>query len=133
MRRVAAIGTSVPTVNPSGGLKVLGQPIGATGAAQVAEIGIQLRGEAGARQVDRARTGLVHTRNGNTATVLISLLDEQDAEKLGRPLPKAHLRRWLGRSSLGRTTAYVSEPVNQWAHGIPLGGVGGSCGRSPRR
>ncbi len=74
MRRVAVIGTGVTRLNPSGGLKASGQPIGATGAAQVAAIGTQLRGEAGARQVDRARTGLVHTRSGNTATVLISLL-----------------------------------------------------------
>src|SRR5262245_25020293 len=61
-------------VNPSGGLKSKGHPIGATGAAQIAEIVTQLRGEAGARQVDGASTGLVHTLGGNTATVLVSLL-----------------------------------------------------------
>ncbi len=61
-------------VNPSGGLKAKGHPIGATGAAQVAEIVTQLRGEAGARQVDGAATGLVHTLGGNTATVVVSLL-----------------------------------------------------------
>lgn len=33
----------------------------------------QLRGEAGPRQVDGARVGLVHTLGGNTATVLVSL------------------------------------------------------------
>lgn len=50
-----------------------GHPIGATGAAQIAEIVTQLRGEAGPRQVEGARTGLTHTLGGNTATVLVSL------------------------------------------------------------
>jgi acetyl-CoA C-acetyltransferase/acetyl-CoA acyltransferase len=67
-----SLGGKVP-VNPSGGLKAKGHPIGATGAAQVAEIVTQLRGEAGRRQVEGARTGLTHTLGGNTATVLVSL------------------------------------------------------------
>jgi len=40
-------------VNPSGGLLSRGHPLGATGTAQLAEIAWQLRGRAGARQVDR--------------------------------------------------------------------------------
>ena len=67
-----SLGGRVP-VNPSGGLKAKGHPIGATGAAQIAEIVTQLRGEAGPRQVDGASTGLTHTLGGNTATVLVSL------------------------------------------------------------
>ena len=47
--------------------------IGATGAAQIAEIVTQLRGEADRRQVDGAKVGLAHTLGGNTATVLVSL------------------------------------------------------------
>ncbi len=68
-----SLGGKLP-VNPSGGLKAKGHPIGATGAAQIGEIVTQLRGEAGARQVEGASTGLVHTLGGNTATVLVSLL-----------------------------------------------------------
>ena len=68
-----SLGGKLP-VNPSGGLKAKGHPIGATGAAQVAEIVTQLRLEAGPRQVDGAKVGLVHTLGGNTATVLVSLL-----------------------------------------------------------
>ena len=68
-----SLGGKIP-VNPSGGLKAKGHPIGATGAAQVAEIVTQLRGQAGPRQVEGARTGLVHTLGGNAATVLVSLL-----------------------------------------------------------
>ena len=56
------------------GGKIPVNPIGATGAAQIGEIVTQLRGDAGARQVGGARTGLVHTLGGNTATVLVSLL-----------------------------------------------------------
>jgi acetyl-CoA C-acetyltransferase len=67
-----SLGGEIP-VNPSGGLKAKGHPIGATGAAQIAEIVTQLRGEAGPRQVDGARRGLTHTLGGNTATVLVSL------------------------------------------------------------
>jgi acetyl-CoA C-acetyltransferase len=69
---LTGFGGEIP-VNPSGGLKAKGHPIGATGAAQVAEIVTQLRGEAGPRQVEGARKGLTHTLGGNTATVLVSL------------------------------------------------------------
>jgi acetyl-CoA C-acetyltransferase len=67
-----SLGGKIP-VNASGGLKAKGHPIGATGAAQIAEVVTQLRGEAGPRQVEGARTGLTHTLGGNTATVLVSL------------------------------------------------------------
>jgi acetyl-CoA acetyltransferase len=67
-----SLGGKIP-VNTSGGLKSKGHPIGATGAAQIAEIATQLRGQAGPRQVEGARVGLTHTLGGNTATVLVSL------------------------------------------------------------
>lgn len=47
-------------VNPSGGLLAKGHPLGATGLAQCAELVWQLRGEAGGRQVEGARTALQH-------------------------------------------------------------------------
>ena len=56
-------------VNPSGGLKAKGHPIGATGAAQVTEIVEQLRGECGKRQVEGAKVGLVDTLGGDLGTV----------------------------------------------------------------
>ncbi len=46
--------------NPSGGLLSKGHPLGATGLAQCAELVWQLRGDAGARQVDGARMALQH-------------------------------------------------------------------------
>ncbi|TAK53273.1 MAG: lipid-transfer protein [Gammaproteobacteria bacterium] len=45
-------------VCPSGGLLSKGHPLGATGLAQIAELTWQLRGQAGARQVEGARTAL---------------------------------------------------------------------------
>ncbi|MBU0517043.1 MAG: propanoyl-CoA acyltransferase [Proteobacteria bacterium] len=56
-------------VNPSGGLKAKGHPIGATGLAQVYEIVKQLRGQAGPRQVEGAKVGLVDTLGGDLGTV----------------------------------------------------------------
>lgn len=47
-------------VNPSGGLLSKGHPISATGLGQCAELVSQLRGEAGARQVEGARVALQH-------------------------------------------------------------------------
>jgi acetyl-CoA C-acetyltransferase len=44
-------------INPSGGLKAKGHPVGATGVAQLSELTWQLRGEAGERQVKDARVG----------------------------------------------------------------------------
>jgi acetyl-CoA C-acetyltransferase len=71
-----SLGGRIP-VNTSGGLKAKGHPIGATGAAQIAEIATQLRHEAGRRQVEGARVGLTHTLGGNTATVLVSVFGQE--------------------------------------------------------
>jgi acetyl-CoA acetyltransferase len=55
------IGGRLP-VNTSGGLLAKGHPVGATGVSQIYEIWLQLRGEAGDRQVAGARAGM--TENG---------------------------------------------------------------------
>lgn len=59
----SALGGSLP-VNPSGGLNSRGHPVGATGVAQIAELTLQLRGDAGGRQVKDARIGLAHNAGG---------------------------------------------------------------------
>lgn len=53
-------------VNPSGGLKAKGHPIGATGVGQVYEIFHQLRGdvEKRSRQVPGAEVGMAHIQGG---------------------------------------------------------------------
>jgi acetyl-CoA C-acetyltransferase/acetyl-CoA acyltransferase len=63
-----ALGGKIP-INPSGGLKAKGHPIGATGAAQTYEIVKQLRGECAERQVAGAHTGVVDTLGGDFSTV----------------------------------------------------------------
>lgn len=55
-------------INPSGGLECRGHPIGATGLAQIAELVIQLRGEAGDRQVQGARLALAENGGGFIGT-----------------------------------------------------------------
>lgn len=57
------IGGKLP-INTSGGLLSRGHPLGATGCAQVVELCQQLRGEAGARQVDNARLGMAINGGG---------------------------------------------------------------------
>ncbi len=58
-------------VNPSGGLKAKGHPVGATGVAQAIEIVKQLRGEAGARQVKAARFGLTQNMGGTGGSSVV--------------------------------------------------------------
>lgn len=61
-------------VNPSGGLKGCGHPVGATGVKQIAELVEQLRGNAGKRQVQNAQVGLAHNVGGSGATAVIHIL-----------------------------------------------------------
>ncbi|HDL14829.1 MAG TPA: thiolase domain-containing protein, partial [Euryarchaeota archaeon] len=67
-------GGKIP-VNTSGGLKAKGHPVGATGVAQVVEIALQLRGEAGKRQVD-ADIGLTHNVGGSGGTAVVHILEK---------------------------------------------------------
>ena len=56
------------TVNTSGGLVARGHPLGATGIAQVVELTAQLRGTAGARQVEGARLAVAANTGGMIGT-----------------------------------------------------------------
>ena len=70
------------SVNTSGGLKACGHPAGATGLKQVIEICLQLRGEAGKRQVQNARIGMTHSLGGTGGTALVHVLSrEKDLRK----------------------------------------------------
>lgn len=61
-------------VNPSGGLKACGHPVGATGIKQIGEIAAHLRGEADERQVKGAKIGLTHNVGGTGAVAAIHIL-----------------------------------------------------------
>jgi len=68
------IGGMIP-INPSGGLKARGHPLGATGVAQVVELVWQLRGEAGKRQVEGATTGITCNFGGFGNNILSILVE----------------------------------------------------------
>jgi len=71
------VGGRMP-VNPSGGLESKGHPIGATGLAQLHELVTQLRGEAGQRQVAKARIAIQENGGGlygiEEAVVAVTIL-----------------------------------------------------------
>ncbi len=62
-------------VNPSGGLKAKGHPVGATGVAQAVEIVKQLRGEAGDRQIKGARLGLAQNMGGTGGSSVVHVFE----------------------------------------------------------
>lgn len=80
-REVVNAGTTLKDgrlpVNPSGGLKSKGHPVGATGVSQHVLAALQLSGRAGDMQVPDAGIGLVHNMGGlavaNYATIMESL------------------------------------------------------------
>ncbi len=69
---VTTIGGRLP-VNPSGGLGAFGEAVPAQAIAQVCELTWQLRGEAGARQVDGARVGITANQGlfGHGSSVVV--------------------------------------------------------------
>ncbi|TFF84109.1 MAG: acetyl-CoA acetyltransferase [Promethearchaeota archaeon] len=69
-----ALNGKIP-INPSGGLKARGHPLGATGIAQIVELVWQLRGEAGKRQVEGAETGITCNFGGFGNNILSILVE----------------------------------------------------------
>ncbi len=69
-----AIDGRIP-VNTSGGLKSKGHPVGATGIAQIMELTLQLRGEAGERQVGGVKLGLAQNMGGSGGSTLVHVLE----------------------------------------------------------
>jgi len=68
------IGGEIP-INPSGGLKARGHPLGATGVAQVVELVWQIRAEAGKRQVPDAQTGITCNFGGFGNNILSIIVE----------------------------------------------------------
>lgn len=77
-----ALGGRTP-VNPSGGLVAKGHPVGATGLAQIFELTTQLRGEAGARQVEGAHIAVAENGGGflgvEEAATVVTVLERRAA------------------------------------------------------
>jgi acetyl-CoA C-acetyltransferase len=62
-------------VNPSGGLKSKGHPIGATGVSQHVMAAMQLSGTAGGMQVNDAKLGAVFNMGGSAVASYLSILE----------------------------------------------------------
>ena len=61
-------------INPSGGLKSKGHPVGATGVGQICDVAMQVRGEAGELQLERHSIGLAQNLGGSGATSVVTVL-----------------------------------------------------------
>jgi acetyl-CoA C-acetyltransferase len=70
-------------INPSGGLKARGHPVGASGLAQLVEIVYQLRGYAGKeRQLERAEIGLAQSIGGLGNNNFVTILERSDRKRM---------------------------------------------------
>lgn len=69
---------SRPVINPSGGLKCKGHPVGATGAAQLYEVYLQLTGQAGPRQASNAKLGMAFNLGGPGASCVVTICRRGD-------------------------------------------------------
>ena len=69
-------------VNPDGGLKSFGHPIGASGLRMLFECWLQFRGEAGERQLDDPKIGLTHNLGGQPGAC-VSFVSIVGAEPTG--------------------------------------------------
>jgi len=69
-----AVGGRV-AVNPSGGMKARGHPIGVCGLTSLAEVYLQLTGAAGARQQPNARTALIQSAGGVSRDTYVFILE----------------------------------------------------------
>jgi acetyl-CoA C-acetyltransferase len=66
-------------VNPSGGVVGRGHPVAASGLAEVAEVALQLRGEAGRHQIARRpKVGLAQAMSGLGTHNFVTLLGDAD-------------------------------------------------------
>jgi acetyl-CoA C-acetyltransferase len=66
-------------INLSGGLKSKGHPVGASGVGQVVEVFKQLRGQAGARQMQgQPKYGLTHNVGGTGQTCVVNIFERRE-------------------------------------------------------
>lgn len=81
--RLAQAGEILPhgrvPIASMGGLKARGHPVGATGLYQIVEAVQQLRGEAGAAQIDGVQTAMTQNIGGSGATIATHILQRTPA------------------------------------------------------
>lgn len=64
-------------INPTGGLKSIGHPVGATGVRQISDVVKQLRGDYGNLQVNGAKIGLTLNIGGSGATAVANIFGSE--------------------------------------------------------
>jgi acetyl-CoA C-acetyltransferase len=76
--RLGLEGAILPTgripIATMGGLKARGHPVGASGVYQIVEATLQLRGQAGKNQLERARNALAQSIGGSGSTIVTHIL-----------------------------------------------------------
>jgi len=70
-------------ISTFGGSKARGDPGGATGVYQVAEVVLQVQGRAGPAQVEGARLGMAQCLGGAAATAVTHILTRDDSARQG--------------------------------------------------
>jgi acetyl-CoA C-acetyltransferase len=65
-------------INPSGGLKCFGHPIGASGCRMIYEVTKQIQGRADGQQVKDPRLGLAHNLGGPASVCSVTILGPRD-------------------------------------------------------
>src|SRR3546814_20879463 len=74
-----------------------GHPLGATGIANLYEVSLHLRGEAGARQVEGARLGLAHIVGGIPdfgSACAVHILERSEERRVGKECVSTCRSRW---------------------------------------
>lgn len=66
-------------INPMGGLKAVGHPVGATGVKQAVVLYKELLGEAGPNQVPKHDTAIMHNFGGTGASCVVNIFRRADA------------------------------------------------------
>jgi acetyl-CoA C-acetyltransferase len=66
-------------INPMGGLKAVGHPVGATGVKQAVVLYRELIGDAGPNQVSKHDTAIMHNFGGTGATAVVTIMRRADA------------------------------------------------------
>jgi len=106
-------------INPSGGLKARGHPVGASGLAQLVEIVYQLEGQAGPeRQLGRAEIGLAHSIGGLGNNNLVTILERTDRKRISKANTPPFGQAWNSEDQCGTSAPKKSAPSP------PLMGVG---------
>lgn len=96
-------------INPSGGLKSRGHPVGASGVAQVVEVVRGLRGSAGAKLKRGAKRALAQSTGGLGANNFVTIVERTDGPAKNLWVPPSPSPGWKRPSIKRSQPATLSE------------------------